>query len=73
MESSTAADRMGEGLAVGGVTGEGPAPQDAAVRQLVLELVAEELGRFRREVNDKLEKMNSQLEQLSQRVDRRYY
>ena len=51
----------------------GVALDTAAVRQLVLELVAEELGKFRTEVNQKLERMNSRLEQLSDRVDRRYY
>ena len=68
---STVEVGMGEGLAVGCVAAAGEGP--AAVRQLVLELVAEELSRFRSEVNDQLEKMNSRLEQLSQRVDRRYY
>ncbi len=54
--------------------GEGPiAEMSTAVRQMILELVTEELAGFREEVDRKIAAVNLRLDQLSQRIDGRYY
>ncbi len=72
LQHEEAAERESGGAVGGGERKEAGA-ESAAVRQLVLELVAEELSRFRKEVKDEIVKINSRLDELSQRVDRRYY